>query len=659
MKTHKIKLYNLIILFFLISAYSRAQKDSIDIYELNLTQLTKIKISSASKVSENINEIPATVYVITGQKIKENGYFTLEEVLSDLPGFQFRNPLGFNSYIFQRGIPNQNNLILLLIDGIQVNELNSGGFYAGGQYNLSNIERIEVIYGPSSVAYGTNAVSGIINIITKKASENNIELNSLIGNFNTYQTDVNYSYSGKNDNFGINIAAMVKKSDKANLKGAAGDYNWTDLMNNYENDYTFDIKTHYKNLIFGTNYIYKQTSTATYHKTFNTIYRDYGTSWNIQFINNYLKYETNISDKFNIYAVLYNRNSTVLPSTIYYVLDTAQVGYYRPNNLTGIETVAKYDFNSIFSLVGGLTFEYENLAKTNTYSFSKSSIESPPKPLKPKMTDNTLASFFIEPKIKLFKTLFLSGGARYDRSSYYDEVLTPRAGLSYQFKKHIFRVSYSEAFRAPKPWDYYDGIGNNSLLPEKMKSFEATLSFSLFKNYKLDFTAYSDILDNVLNKSYDNKSYKWINSGQINIQGLEAGFKYFSSKFEYYFNYSFNESTNEADKYIDEISKHSANGGLLFSFTDFIKINLRANYLGKRENPKIIASTNNKFIDPCIIFHSSLSFINYKGFTLQTSVKNILNKEYYHTSNSDPDRYRQPQRTFLLSLGYKINYLTK
>ena len=78
--------------------------------------------------------------------------------------------VSINSYVFQRGVPSQNNLIVLLVDGIQINELNSGGFYGGGQYNLSNVERIEVVYGPASALYGTNAISGIVNIITKNSS---------------------------------------------------------------------------------------------------------------------------------------------------------------------------------------------------------------------------------------------------------------------------------------------------------------------------------------------------------------------------------------------------------------------------------------------------------------------------------------------------------
>jgi len=245
----------------LVAQNKPAQQD-IDFYELNLSELSKLKITSASKVPQ----------------IKENGYFTLEEALSDLPGFQFRNTLGQNSYVFQRGVPNQNNLTLVLIDGVQVNELNSGGFYAGGQYNMANIERIEVIYGPSSVAYGTNAVTGIINIITKSALEKKAEISALIGSFNTTKSDFIYSLANDKKTFGILVSGMVKKSDKANLKGSAGDNNWTDLMDNFENDYSFDVKIQLKDFVIGTNYLYKMASTATLIKAIDSEYRDYGTS---------------------------------------------------------------------------------------------------------------------------------------------------------------------------------------------------------------------------------------------------------------------------------------------------------------------------------------------------------------------------------------------
>lgn len=644
-----------LLLMLLFSLLTFAQTDSLDIYELNLNELSKLKITSASKVTQSISEIPATVHIITASQIKENGYFTLEEALSDLPGLQYRNILGFNSYVFQRGVPNQNNLILVLIDGVQINELNSGGFYGGGQYNLSNVERIEVIYGPTSVVYGTNAVTGIINIITKSALEEKGGVRILAGNHKTSESDVNYCYVNKKKDIGLLASGMIKMSDKADLKGQAGDNNWTDLMDNFENDYSFDIKAQVKDFIIGTNYLFKQSATATSVKSVGTIYRDYGTSWNIQFINNYIKYNKKISDKLNYSSVVYNRNATVLGNTVYYVLDTAQVGYYRPNNLTGFENILNINAGKFFSVTSGVTLEYEWLSEKCSYSYSDSINQRPPTPSKPVILDNYLASVFVEPRLTLFKDLFFSGGLRFDQSSIYDQVLTPRAGLAYHIRNHTIRCSYAEAFRAPKPWDYTDGLGNSSLLPEKITSLEASYGLSLNNHFRVSITAYKNNLINAITKEIDSTRYRWVNKGEINTNGAEFCFNYFSKRISSFINYTYNESFYTNGDFVPEISNHTGNAGITFSFNKFIKLNLRANYIGKRENPKLISATNSKYIDPCLIFNGALTLYNLRGFTVQMSVKNILDTEYYHTSNRDPERYRQPQRTVHISLGYEIN----
>lgn len=643
------------LLFYLIFYNSFAQTDSTAIYDLNLSQLSKLNITSASKITQNIEEVPTTVFVISGTEIKENGYFTLEEALSALPGFQFRNTLGLNSYIFQRGMPNQNNLTLVLIDGVQVNELNSGGFYAGGQYNMANIDRIEVIYGPSSVAYGTNAITGIINIITKNPGENKSELNALIGSYNTSESDFTYSYFNKNKDFGILASGMLKKSDKANLRAELGDNNWSDLMDNFENDYTLDLKIKFKDFTIGTNYLYKESSTATSIKSIGTIFKDFGTSWNIRFINNYLKYQKNLSENLVLSSTLYNRNATVLDNTVYYVVDTAQIGYYRPNNLSGLENVLNFKMNDLFSVTGGLTFEFESLAEKNSSSVSDSPEQKPPKPEKPTMVNNYLASVFIEPRVTLFKSLFLSGGVRFDKSSIYDQVLTPRVGLIYHFSKSIYRLSYAEAFRAPKPWDYSDGIGNSSLLPEKMKSMEAAITVSIFDHLSINFIGYSNKLENSIKKEILNDSYRWINRGEIVVNGFDVFARYNAKNIKTTISYTFNKSKDEFGEIIPEISIHSANSSITYSLNQFIKLNLRANFYGKRDNPKLIASTISNIIDPFVVFNGALSMVNYKGFNMQLLVKNLFNKEYYHSSNRDPDRYRQPQRTLMLSFGYLFN----
>ncbi|RPH26704.1 MAG: TonB-dependent receptor [Bacteroidales bacterium] len=651
----KNKYYLFSFLLFIINLSSIAQTDSSDIYDYSFSQLSKLKITSASKTPQSIGELSSSIYIISALEIKERGYFTLEEALSALPGFQFRNIQGMNSYVFQRGLPSQNNLILLLMDGVQVNELNSGGFYGGGQYNLSNVERIEVVFGPASVAYGTNAVSGIINIITKGELENHIEANTLIGSYNTISSDFSYCRANEKKSIGIRVSGMVKKSDKANLKGSAGDYNWTDLMDNFENDYSLDLKVKAGSFTLGTNYLQKQSSTATLFRSTGTLYRDYGTSWNIQFINSYLKYSKNLTDKLALSSTLYNRNATVLDNTIYLVVDTAQIGYYRPNNLTGFENVISYKVNQYLSFNGGLSLEYEQLSQKNTSSFSSSPEVKPPTPQKPTMDKNNLLSIFMEPRLTLFKSLFLSVGMRFDQSSIYDQVFTPHAGLSYNLRKQIIRFSYAEAFRAPKPWDYTDGIGNSSLLPEKMKSMEAALTLSFNDNIKLDIVGYKNTLSNAITKDIiSTDEYKWINKGEVNTDGLDIYFRYSSQKINSSFGYTLNKSVDEMGKSIPEISKYSGNAIITYSISNHFKFNLQANYIGERENPKVIVTTNSRYVNPSLVFHCAISLLNYNGFSLQLSAKNILNTDYYHTSNRTPDRYRQPQRTIMLSVGYSF-----
>lgn len=652
----KLVTYLLCSLFFIFTfKKSFSQNDSTDIYDLDFNQLSKLKITSASKVPESIKEVPSTIVIITAAEIKERGYFTLEEALSDLPGFQFRNVLSFNSYVFQRGVPNQNNLILVLIDGVQVNELNSGGFYGGGQYNLSNVERIEVIYGPSSVAYGTNAVSGIINIITKNNKEKKFEISSLAGNFNTISTNATYGYAGEKKDLYVTASGMYKQTDKADLRGQAGDYNWDDLLDNFEDDYSLDLKLHAGNFILGTNYLQKKSSTGTYIKATGTIYRDYGTLWNIRFINNYLKYNKNISKHLILNSLLYNSNTTVLDNSALYITDTSQSRYYRPNNLTGFETTLNYAADQMFSVTGGVTLEGEQLAKHYSITYSNSPDIRPPAPDRPPMEYNYLASLFLEPRLTLFKNLYLSGGVRFDQSSIYNQVLTPRAGIVYNMHNQVIRFSYAEAFRAPKPWDYTDGLGNTSLLPERMRSLEAATTFSLSDNYKLDVIGYKNRLDDALTREFLVNGYRWVNDGEINTNGLEIFFRYSSKKFKSSINYTFNQSLNENKEFIPEISEHSGNISATYMFFNYFTINLRANYVGKRKNPQIITATNSTTINPYLVFNGALSLVSYKNYTVQLIAKNIFNAKYYHTSNRMPQRYRQPQRTIMVSVGYALN----
>ncbi len=649
------KRHFLILAFFMVLSEVEAQNQPVDIYEMDFKSLSKLKVVTVSKSEHSIDQTPSTIFVIPGSKIEERGYQTLDEILADLPGFQFRNQINLNSYIFQRGIPNQNNLMLVLIDGIQANELNSGGFYGGGQYNLSNIERIEVVHGPASVTYGTNAISGVVNLITKGADNaHSGHISSSVGNMGQFKSAMGLSFFNADKNRGLRVSGMIRRTGLADLKGENGDNNWTGLMDNFEHDYALDIKAHSGNFVFGTNLMQKQSSTATLQKSVGTPFKDFGTLWNILFLNNYLKYSSTINEKIRSYSTLYNRNTTVLPNTVYSVLDTAQIGYYRPNNQTGFEQVFDFYPKDKWFLTSGFKLEYEHLSKGFAISMSPSMEEKPPRPPKHEMQNNFLFSLFAEPQWKAGEKLFFSGGIRYDLSNVYGQVLTPKLGLNYSGKSFFWRLLYGEAFRAPKPWDYTDGIGNPELRPERFRSFEGALWVLPFDRLKIDAVFYLNRLKNGFIKEQLNEQYRWINHSQVTTFGMEWSASHTTSKSEILVNYTYNQSTDELGKQLEEISKHTANVLISYNVGDRLRISLRSNYYGPRENTKIISTTGTKEIKAYLVLNGALQYQVNRSLLFQVSGSNLLNSRFYHPSNRSPDRYRQAQRLLLLGLKYSI-----
>ncbi|MBF0408954.1 MAG: TonB-dependent receptor [Candidatus Riflebacteria bacterium] len=626
---------------------------------LSIKDLANIDVTTPTKSHLKLCETPATVRIISSREIEERGYFTLEDALSDIPGIQFRNILGFNSYVFMRGIPAQNNLVLVMIDGVQINELNSGGFYGGGQYNLSNVDRIEVIYGPASALYGTNSVSGIINIITKNPKNiNGLRTTSLVGNFNTQQHDFVFGSYDKKKDLGISVSAMFKKSDKADLRDARGDNNWSDSIDNFEEDIAFDAKAQYKTLTFGLNYQNKETSYATKEKVTGTRLTDTGTNWDISFLNTYVKYDLEKSDRWSYHSMLYYRDSTVLDNTlpIIYVASGTTPGYqerwYRPNHLWGFENRLNSELSSKLSIVLGIVRESESLASGFSKSKSTSWDIKPSEPVEPEMLSNDLMSVYSQLQWRLSDPLIMTFGSRFDDSSVYGKVLTPRASLVFNKNKFTAKLLSTEAYRAPKPWDYKDGIGNQELDPEKMKSLELNLGYSFTNYFRAEISTYRNTLTNALKREQLGDDWRWINVGHLDTTGIETNLEFAKGRYKSYLNFTTTNSENENGQETAEISPHTLNMGLNYAFNQRLNLDLRGQYIGKRKNMHAFGSSADEWwVDDAYILNGALNFKTVRGYDCQLSVRNILDEEYYHTSNSSVSRYRQPQLAVMLRIS--------
>ena len=168
------------------------------------------QITSVSKASESLAEAPATVIVISEEKIRNRGYNDITEALADLPGFDITLGKGPTySHIYQRGYRSVlTDRTLFLIDGVEENDLSSNHAFMSRQYPLSNVKRIEVIYGPTSTMYGANAFVGVVNIVTKNPNDMirqgrkfGIQATGGYGSFNTRFFDVTAAAKYKNISF--------------------------------------------------------------------------------------------------------------------------------------------------------------------------------------------------------------------------------------------------------------------------------------------------------------------------------------------------------------------------------------------------------------------------------------------------------------------------
>ncbi|KQW45627.1 hypothetical protein ASD88_12095 [Pelomonas sp. Root662] len=144
-----------------------------DLSELSLEQLSNIEISSLSRRREKLAQVPAALYVISADAIRRAGARTLPEALQLAPNLQVARVNATQYAISARGFNNAiGNKLLVLIDGRTV----YAPYFSGVQWDqqdvlLDDVARIEVISGPGGSVWGTNAVNGVINIISRPAAD--------------------------------------------------------------------------------------------------------------------------------------------------------------------------------------------------------------------------------------------------------------------------------------------------------------------------------------------------------------------------------------------------------------------------------------------------------------------------------------------------------
>jgi vitamin B12 transporter len=185
--------------------------------EINvIDRLLNQRVSSPLRRDGTVQDSTRPVYVITQEEMSAQGARTVKEALRFLPGILGDGTVGTGvgalSGQFIRG--SNSAQVLILLDGRPINNLGSGGFDLS-EFTTNNIERVEVLPGGGSTLYGSDAIGGVINIITRRPTEQI-----------TTETTVNFGA------YGLNQQIIQNSGKRGNISWVVG-YNRTQAQNNF------------------------------------------------------------------------------------------------------------------------------------------------------------------------------------------------------------------------------------------------------------------------------------------------------------------------------------------------------------------------------------------------------------------------------------------
>lgn len=209
----------------------------------------EMNVISASRSSKRIGDLPITIYVVTREEILYNHYNSLIDVIKSLPGVRVSQPgSGELGESFQlRGLTG-NLYTMILINGLPVKPSAVIGMPVLSQLPIRQAERIEVIYGPAAAVYGADAVSGVINIITREADKGTF----VLGDMSLGQSDFRYTdfmvggKAGRNKNIlQYNFYGGLSEMSNMNLKkGYEEVYNPLHYLQDRDYKYTLGSETY-------------------------------------------------------------------------------------------------------------------------------------------------------------------------------------------------------------------------------------------------------------------------------------------------------------------------------------------------------------------------------------------------------------------------------
>lgn len=445
-------------------------------------------VVSATQTEQSLKNTTSDIRIISSEELESHHITSVLEALRTLGSMPIAQSggLGQQSSFFQRGFGSENTVVL--IDGIRYNDPTTTKGQSQLEHIMVNtIERIEIISGAQSGIWGANAAAGVINIITKKAT-NTLELGGKleVGSYAT--TKFGATLSQKTGDFSYLLAAHQISSDGFSAQTPRGKDPQA-----YEND-------SYKNQTFSAKLGYEISPSQEVRAEFNFIdaKADYDGYGQPDANANHLHQINRLGSFGYRYAV----NSGD------YVDVTYALSAFDKKDPTGYTKVFQ-GINKELNILGTLHYGVGGsvVLGANTLS-SRDQIRDKELDSKGIFVTNT----------NQWGALLITESLRHDKYDEFKDKTTGKIGLKYRFNDDIsLSTNYGTAYRTPSLYELYASYyGNPELEPETTRSFDATVQYK-----HLSFTYYNNLIDDLI--GFDPLTY--INeqvSGTSRIQGYEV-----------------------------------------------------------------------------------------------------------------------------------------
>jgi outer membrane cobalamin receptor len=603
-----------------------------------------------------IREIPGIITVLDNQFIQNSGARELIDLLRLVPGFDFGRDVDDVIGATIRGNWAFEGKMLVMINGVQMNETGYGTFAFKGHLSLDNIEKIEIVRGPGSTIYGGAASLAVINIITKTLKYNDgvelsVGMGASNGDVSRKQGAINFGHKF-NNGVSCNFSGYVNHATISNItehnqfnqdlsyRDSSGSLNEGFITNlqiknfNYNfiyDNYLLDISNNpsqliMKNIINTVSYAFNPIRKL-------TIKPEISYKWHLPF--NYYNGDRLLNDPL---------------STINKRTDFKLGGFYTPNKSISISTGGQYYIDESSYPNPKLLF-YDS---TNKIRFTN------------------IAAFA---EAQLFTKYFnITAGARYEKLNTIPEAFVPRFAITKAFQFFHIKALYSQAYKIPTIQNINAALGK--IKPENIQVIEFETGIKINSAFNFNVNIFDNQIRNPIvfgynsltaTETYRNKSFTY-------NRGIEAELLFKNklinarANFSTYYNYQNDVTETFIDtiqtKELAGIPQHKATCYISFSLPKNWNINTNFVYTSARSSFVYTDSLQTilelKKVEPYNLLNVSVSKSDFilPQLKFELFFNNVLDQTYYYANTFDNGFNLLPDQRFefTIRLIYKIGF---